>query len=47
MAKLQGRGKATGFPQLALHNGHAYVVWTDIVDGAPHLRGAIVSPPQD
>lgn len=46
VAKLQGRGKATGFPQLALHNGHAYVVWTDIVDGAPHLRGAIVSPPQ-
>lgn len=46
VAKLQGRGKATGFPQLALHHGNAYLVWTDIVDRAPHLRGAIVAPPE-
>ena len=45
VAKLQGRGKATGFPQLALHHGNAYMVWTDIVEGAPQLRGAIVAQP--
>ena len=44
VAALQGRGKATGFPQIALRGGAAHVVWTDIVDGAPHLQGAIVSP---
>ena len=44
LATLEGRGKATGFPQLAVHDGNAYVVWTDISDGAPHLRGAIVAP---
>ena len=44
ISKLQGRGKATGFPQLALHHGNAYVVWTDVVDGAPQMRGAIVAP---
>lgn len=43
VARLQGRGNATGFPQLALHNGAAYLVWTDIVDGAPQLRGALFS----
>jgi hypothetical protein len=41
VAKLQGRGKGTGFPQLALRDGNAYMVWTDIVDGAPQLRGAV------
>lgn len=43
VSKLQGRGKGTGFPQIALRNGDAYIAWTDIVDGAPHLRGAIVT----
>jgi hypothetical protein len=41
VAKLQGRGKGTGFPQLALRDGSAYLVWTDIIDGAPQLRGAV------
>jgi hypothetical protein len=41
VAKLQGRGKGTGFPQLALRDGNAYLVWTDIIDGAPQLRGAV------
>ena len=41
VAKLQGRGKGTGFPQLALRDGSAYMVWTDIVAGAPQLRGAV------
>lgn len=44
VSKLQGRGKATGYPQVALRNGNAYIAWTDIVDGAPHLRGAVVTP---
>jgi hypothetical protein len=41
VAKLQGRGKGTGVPQLALRDGIAYLVWTDIIDGAPQLRGAV------
>jgi hypothetical protein len=40
LAKLQGRGRATGFPQLALHDGVAYVVWTDVAGGTPQLHGA-------
>jgi hypothetical protein len=44
VAKLQGRGKGTGFPQIVLRNGDAYIAWTDIIDGAPHLRGAVVTP---
>lgn len=40
VAKLQGRGRATGFPQLALRSGGAYIVWTDVIDGAPQLHGA-------
>ncbi|MEO6263989.1 MAG: hypothetical protein ABIO58_03350 [Luteimonas sp.] len=40
VAKLQGRGRGTGFPQLALRDDSAYIVWTDIVNGAPQLRGA-------
>lgn len=42
LARLQGRGRATGFPQLALHDGTAYVVWTDVVDGTPQLKGVRV-----
>ncbi len=44
VAKLQGRGRGTGFPQLALRDGSAYVVWTDIVDRATGLRGAVYTP---
>ena len=40
IAKLQGRGRATGFPKLALRDGIAHLVWTDVVDGRPQLRGA-------
>jgi len=43
VAKLQGRGTATGFPQLALRADGAWIVWTDVVDGAPQLRGAHVA----
>lgn len=44
VAKLQGRGRGTGFPQLVLRNGIGYIVWTDIVDGRPRLQGATYFP---
>lgn len=44
VATLQGRGRGTGFPQLALaDDGTAYVIWTDIVDGKPRLHGARIA----
>lgn len=42
VAKLQGRGRGTGFPQLALRDGSAWLVWTEVLNGQPHLRGARV-----
>jgi hypothetical protein len=42
VASLRGRGRATGYPQLAVRQGIAHAVWTDIVDGVPRLRGARV-----
>ena len=44
IARLTGRGRGTGFPQLALQGDAAYVVWTDVVDGAPRLQGRVVRP---
>jgi hypothetical protein len=43
VARLQGRGRGTGFPQLALREGTAHVVWTDIIAGKPGLHAAIVT----
>ena len=40
LATIEGRGRATGFPQLALGGDAVYAVWTDVVDGKPRLRGA-------
>lgn len=40
LADLQGTGRGTGFPRLALGSDAAYAVWTDVVDGAPELHGA-------
>ena len=34
------RGRGTGFPRLALHDGIAHLVWTDIEQRQPRLRGA-------
>lgn len=45
VATLQGRGRGTGFPQMALSGDTAYVIWTDIIDGVPGLRGAVVAAP--
>lgn len=39
LADVQGSGRGTGFPRLALRGDAAHVVWTDIVDGQPQLRG--------
>ena len=43
VARPQGRGRATGFPQLAVVDEAAYVVWTDVADGVPSLKGARVA----
>lgn len=40
LADLQGAGRGTGFPRLALGADAAYAVWTDVVDGVPELHGA-------
>ena len=47
VAKLQGRGRATGFAQLVARGNSAYLIWTDIVDGKPALRGARVIAKKD
>lgn len=36
---LQGKGRATGFPKLLLNGAATHVVWTDVIDGVPELRG--------
>lgn len=45
LAVLQGRGRGTGFPRLALRDGVAHVVWTEIVAAQPRLRGLQWRPP--
>lgn len=44
VAKLQGRGRGTGFPKIALRGREGYVVWTDIEGGVPHLHGVVIAP---
>ena len=44
IATVAGRGRATGFPRLQLRDGRAWLAWTDVVDGAPRLRGVVVTP---
>src|SRR5688500_12075610 len=44
VARLQGRGRGTGFPQLALREGKAYLVWTDVAGGMASLHGAVYTP---
>lgn len=39
LADLQGKGRATGFPKLVLNGAATHVVWTDVVNGVPELRG--------
>ena len=47
VAELHGRGRATGFAQLVARGNGAYLVWTDVVDGKPALRGARVTANKD
>ena len=42
VAAVAGRGRGTGMPQLVTAGGRAHLVWTEVVDGGPRLRGAIV-----
>lgn len=42
VARLHGRGRATGFARLAVAGDALHVVWTDVVDGEPRLSGARV-----
>lgn len=44
LAQLEGRGRGTGFAQLVAMGEGLRVVWTDVVDGKPQLRGAHVIP---
>lgn len=46
VAKLQGRGRATGFPKLAVRDGEAFLVWTDVAAGVPQLHGKRIAPPR-
>jgi len=43
VAVLQGRGRGTAFPRLLADDGSARLVWTDVVDGKPQVRGTPVS----
>jgi hypothetical protein len=47
VAKLQGRGRATGFPQMVARADVVYLVWTDVIDGKPALRGARLVAKED
>ena len=42
VAAVAGRGRGTGMPQLVTAGGRAHLVWTEVVDGGPRLRGANV-----
>ena len=43
VARLQGRGPATGVPKLAVDAGGAWLAWTDADDGAARLQGARIA----
>lgn len=40
VAKLQGKGRATGFARMQAVGKSVYIVWTDIIEGKPKLQGA-------
>ena len=43
VARLQGRGRATGAPRMVADPRGLWLVWTDVVDGVAQLRGAHVT----
>jgi len=44
IAMLKARGGASGYPKLALRNGTAYIVWTDVDGALTQLQGARFVP---
>ena len=44
VATLAARGHASGLPQIQVHDGEAWLVWTDIVGGQLQLRGVRARP---
>ena len=42
VAAIAARGRASGFPRMALLEDVLHLAWTDVVDGKPQLRGARV-----
>ena len=43
LAKIEGNGRATGFPKIVLREGVAHIVWTESGDNGPRLRGVQVT----
>jgi hypothetical protein len=43
VAKLGARGMASGYPRLAVDASGAWLVWTDVVAGVAHLKGAHIT----
>lgn len=43
VAKLGARGLASGYPKLVVDAGGAWLVWTDVVKGVAHLKGARIA----
>lgn len=44
LADIAGGGRASGIPRLAVRDGTAFVVWTDVVDGVTQVRGVRYRP---
>lgn len=42
VAGLAARGRAGGIPRLAVRDGAARLVWVDVTEGTPSLKGAVV-----
>ncbi|GAB1594446.1 sialidase family protein [Lysobacter claricitrinus] len=43
IARLAGRGRGTGWPRLVMAGDGLRAVWTDVANGHPMLRGALLS----
>ncbi len=43
VAHPEGRGHATGTPRMVVDASGAWLVWTDVIDGVAHLKGAQVT----
>ncbi|MGY3265751.1 hypothetical protein [Lysobacter sp. HA35] len=43
IANVAGRGRGTGWPRLLASGDRTYLVWTEAVDGHPHLHGATLA----